>query len=165
MLRAGSALTTERLVLEPLRVEHASEMVPVLADPALYEFIGGEPPTEPELSARYVRQTSRAGWLNWVIRLRDTTEAAGTIQATQKDDRTAELAWVVSPRFQGSGYATEATAAVIDWLREQGIDRLEAYIRPDHAASNGVATRLGFVPTESIRDGETRWKLAARCQN
>jgi hypothetical protein len=35
---------TERLTLEPLRPEHADEMVAVLGDPALYEFTGGTPP-------------------------------------------------------------------------------------------------------------------------
>jgi RimJ/RimL family protein N-acetyltransferase len=164
MLRPTS-LTTERLALEPLRVDHAGEMVAVLADPALYEFTGGEPPSEPDLIARYERQTSRAGWLNWVLRLRDTGEPIGTVQATQKDEHTAELAWVLSPRFQGAGYATEATGAAITWLTEQGIDVFEAYINPGHAASSGVAVRLGFVSTESIRDGETRWKRASGCQN
>ena len=36
-------LTTERLALEPLRPDHAHELAPVLADPALHAFTGGEP--------------------------------------------------------------------------------------------------------------------------
>jgi RimJ/RimL family protein N-acetyltransferase len=160
----ASPLTSERLELEPLHVEHATEMVSVLADPAMYEFIGGAPPTEAELVARYVRRSRRPGWLNWVLRRKDTREAIGTVQATQKDDHTAELAWVVSSRFQGAGYASEAAAAAIDWLEAGGIDELYAYIHPDHIASNKVAERLGFVPTESIRDGETGWKRASPCQ-
>src|SRR5437763_12630608 len=165
MLRTVPPLMTERLKLEPLRLDHAAEMVAVLADPALYEFIGGEAPSEVDLTARYERQTSRAGWLNWVLRLRDTGEPIGTVQATQKDEHSAELAWLLSPRFQGTGYATEGTAAAIAWLSEQGIDSFDAYINPDHAASSAVAARLGFVSTESIRNGETRWSRAGRCQN
>lgn len=165
MLLTAPPLRSERLDLEPLRVGHATEMVPVLADPALYEFIGGEPPTEAELVSRYVKQSRRPGWLNWVLRLRASGEAIGTVQATQKDDHIAELAWVVSSRFQGAGYATEAAAAAIDWLGAHSIHTLEAYIHPDHIASDKVAQRLGFVPTESIRDGETGWKLRIRCQN
>jgi RimJ/RimL family protein N-acetyltransferase len=158
-------LTSERLDLEPLHVEHATEMVPVLADPAMYEFIGGDPPTEAELVARYVRQSRRPGWLNWVLRRKDTGEVVGTVQATQKDEHTAEVAWVVSSRFQGAGYATEGAAAAIDWLEGSGVGELYAYVHPDHIASNRVAERLGFVPTESIRDGETGWKRERRCQN
>jgi RimJ/RimL family protein N-acetyltransferase len=165
MLRPGQPVATERLELEPLRVDHAPEMVAVLADPAMYEFTGGDPPSEADLTARYRRQTSRPGWLNWVLRLKESGEAIGIVQATQKDEYTAELAWVVSSSFQGAGYATEATVAAIEWLHEQGIELFEVHIHPNHAASNRVAARLGFVPTESIRDGERRWKLETRCQN
>jgi RimJ/RimL family protein N-acetyltransferase len=165
MLLTAQPLSSERLELEPLGVEHAPEMVVVLADPALYRFIGGRPPSEAELVARYVRQTRRPGWLNWLLRRTDTGEAIGTVQATQRDEHTAEVAWVVSSSFQGAGYATEAAAAAIRWLEARGIEVFEAYIHPDHIASNKVAERLGFVPTESIRDGETGWKRKTRCQN
>src|SRR6184192_1521421 len=134
MWPVAQQLTTERLVLEPLRVEHAGEMVAVLADPVLYEFIGGEPPSEADLTARYRRQRTHDGWVNWVMRSRSSGEAVGTVEATLRDD-VAELAWVVSSRHQGSGYATEATAAAIAWLRENGIERFEAHVHPDHPAS------------------------------
>ena len=49
---------TARLVLEPLRVDHAAEMVAVLASPALYAVTGGEPPSLAELTVRYARQTA-----------------------------------------------------------------------------------------------------------
>ena len=38
-------LSSERLVLEPLRVAHAAEMVAVLDDPQLHTYIGGAPAT------------------------------------------------------------------------------------------------------------------------
>ncbi|MGL5910744.1 MAG: hypothetical protein ACRCZP_12125, partial [Phycicoccus sp.] len=44
------------LSLEPLHIDHAVEMVDVLADPALSEAIGGEPPTVDALRERYARQ-------------------------------------------------------------------------------------------------------------
>jgi RimJ/RimL family protein N-acetyltransferase len=49
-------LTTERLVLDPLRVEDAEEMAPLLADPGLHSYIGGVPATVDELRDRYRRQ-------------------------------------------------------------------------------------------------------------
>jgi RimJ/RimL family protein N-acetyltransferase len=165
VLLTAEPLTAERLLLEPLRVDHAAEMVAVLADPALYTFTGGEPPAEADLVERYRRQSTRPGWLNWVLRTRDTGEAVGTVQATQRDERTAELAWVVGTRFQGAGYATEATAAMIGWLRERGVDFFVAHIHPAHAASNAAAARLGFVSTNAVKDGEARWELASRCHN
>jgi RimJ/RimL family protein N-acetyltransferase len=141
-----------------LRIGHATEMVDVLADPALYEFTGGKPPSEADLVVRYTRQTARAseGWLNWVVR--NEGAAVGTVQVTLSDDA-AELAWVISTSAQGKGFATEASAAVVEWLRENGVTEFQAHIHPGHEASMAVARRLGFSPTESIKAGEVRWEL------
>jgi hypothetical protein len=43
-------LQTERLSLEPLSIDHAEEMAPLLDDPRLFGFTGGSPCTLDELS-------------------------------------------------------------------------------------------------------------------
>src|SRR3546814_11405891 len=48
---------TARLRLEPLRVEHAEEMAPLLHDQSLHEFIGGHPATRVELQRRDRKST------------------------------------------------------------------------------------------------------------
>jgi RimJ/RimL family protein N-acetyltransferase len=157
---------TERLVLEPLRVDHAEELAPLLNDEALHEYIGGSPATPDELRERYRRQAAgrspdgREGWLNWVVRHRDTGDAIGTVQATVRfdgDRPVAELAWVVVAPHQGRGYAGEAAAGMVGWLAEQGIGALVAHVHPDHRASARVAERLGLRTTEDMVDGEVRW--------
>jgi RimJ/RimL family protein N-acetyltransferase len=163
-------LSSSRLDLEPLRVKHAAEMVAVLDDPGLFQYTGGEPPSESELVERYRRQAAgrspdgSEGWLNWVVRLRSARVPVGTVQATLRIDasggRRAELAWVLATRHQGAGYATEATSAVMDWLRARGVEWFEAHIHPRHAASAAVAERLGLRPTDSVRHGEIRWTTA-----
>jgi RimJ/RimL family protein N-acetyltransferase len=159
----AEALTTERLVLEPLRPDHAGELAPVLADPALHAFTGGEPATEDELRARFTQQAAgqspdgSQGWLNWVARDHATNAPVGTVQATMTDERSAALAWVVATDRQGEGLATEAARAARDWLRERGVTRFVAHIHPDHAASAAVARHLGLAPTDERVDGEVRW--------
>jgi RimJ/RimL family protein N-acetyltransferase len=159
-------LAAERLDLEPLGVGHADEMAPVLGDPALHSFTGGEPATREELRRRYARQgggwsadgTER--WLNWVLRRRDDARLVGFVQATVTSAGgvlTAELAWVIGSADQGRGYAGEAAGAMLDWLRRNGVMKLVAQIHPEHAASNGVARRIGLVPTDQVVDGEVRW--------
>jgi RimJ/RimL family protein N-acetyltransferase len=144
-------------------MDHAEELAALLDDPELHRFIGGDPGTLHEVSARVRRQVAgaspdgRQGWLNWVLRLRTEDRAAvGTLQATLTGSQ-AELAWVVVSAHQGRGYAGEAARAVRDWLRTEGIDTFIAHIHPDHAASAGVARRLGLVPTAARQDGEVRW--------
>ncbi|MDQ3342454.1 MAG: GNAT family N-acetyltransferase [Actinomycetota bacterium] len=81
-------IQTARLTLEPLRVEHADEMAPLLNDPALHSYIGGQPATLEQLRRRYTRQAvgrsvdGAQGWLNWIARHRATAAAVGTVQAT-----------------------------------------------------------------------------------
>lgn len=187
--RATSVLETPRLILEPLVPEHAVEMVPVLAHPALYEFIGGRAPTVEELTHRYLLQSTGPGnrsrandgrtpnpepmdepeiWLNWIIRSRNTAMAAGFVQATVRgggktdSETTAELAWVVGRKHQGRGYATEAAQAMVSALTRCGVARFAASIHPGNGASAVVAARLGLLRT-GIRDaeGEDLWHMAS----
>ena len=167
MAVAIARLESARLVLDPLRVEHADEMAPVLDDPALHRFTGGRPPTLEELRRRFARQAAgrspdgRARWLNWTVRLRATGRAVGTAQATVWTDDAgdlADLAWVIGTAHQGQGLAKEAVGLVVTWLREQGVERLAANIHPDHGASIAVARSIGLAPTETIVDGEVRWQ-------
>jgi enoyl-CoA hydratase/carnithine racemase/RimJ/RimL family protein N-acetyltransferase len=166
-LAASARLESDRLVLEPLRVEHADEMAPVLADPELYQFTGGRPPTQEALRRRFTRlleggsPDARELWLNWTVRERATGRAVGTAQATVRTDETgatANLAWVIGVRHQGHGLAKEAAATVATWLRGQGVERLVAHIHPEHAASMAVARSIGLVPTQTLVDGEVQWQ-------
>jgi RimJ/RimL family protein N-acetyltransferase len=164
------ALETERLLLEPLRVAHADEMVDLLADRALYAFYADEAsPTLDELRERYERQSrgasadGREQWHNWILRLRETGAAAGFVQATVTGaggDRTVELAWVVGTAHQRQGLAAEAAASVLGALRGPGTTVI-AHIAPGNAASESVARRLGLLPTDREHEGETRWELPA----
>jgi RimJ/RimL family protein N-acetyltransferase len=123
-----------------------------------------------ELRARYERQaTGRSpdgveSWLNWIVRRRDDGRAIGFVQAAISTDPpppapvTAVLAWVLGVRFQGDGYAREAAGAVAGWLAGIGVQRLVAYIHPDHAASIAVARALGLQPTRERVDVEVVWE-------
>ncbi|MGM1058495.1 GNAT family N-acetyltransferase [Saccharothrix sp. Mg75] len=156
---------TARLRLEPVRAAHAAAMAAVLADPALYEVTGGDPPDVADLERRYrrwerpVSDDGREGWLNWVVLAGG--EAVGTVQATTWSTGAgpaAELAWVVGVPFQRRGYATEAVGGVLAWLRERGVREVLAHVAPGHAASEGVARRVGLRPTGEFRDdGEQLW--------
>lgn len=164
---SAAPIRTSRLELEPISLLHAPEMVAVLSDSSLYAFIGGEPPTEEALQRRYAAQ--RVGhspegdqtWLNWIIRHSETDTALGFVQSTvTMNERTwiADVAWVVGAQHQGNGYAFEASAGMLQWLSDHGITRFQAFIHPEHAASNSVARKLELTPTPHIEDGETLWE-------
>jgi RimJ/RimL family protein N-acetyltransferase len=158
-------LRGDRVVLEPLRVQHAVELVDVLSDAALYRYTGGSPPSAAELEARYGRQVAGSGdpaeaWHNWVVRLGSDGPAVGYVQATVgPEPASAELAWVVGTPWQGRGLARESSAVVLDHLLASGVRRVVAHVHPDHLASQRVATSLGLAPTGTLVDGEVEWRL------
>lgn len=161
-------IDTARLRLVPLSPDDAAEMVAVLADPELFRFTGGAPPTEEDLRRRYTVQATGSSpdgtqeWLNWIVRDRRTGRAEGYVQATvatRADVRTADLAWVVGTGGQGRGVASEAAAAMLGWLRGNGVEAVTAHIQPKHRASARVAEKLGLAPTDVVVDGEVRWAL------
>ena len=160
---------TERLDLEPLVVAHAAELAPLLDDARLHEFIGGAPLSAADLAARYARLAVRRSpdgdelWGNWVMRLRATGAAVGTVQASLPvggpEAGPAEVAWVVVSASQGRGYATEAARSLVGRLREAGWT-VVAHIHPGHLASQRVARAAGLAPTGEVRDdGEMRWVM------
>jgi RimJ/RimL family protein N-acetyltransferase len=158
------SLTGEEVTLDPLRPEDAAELAPLLDDPLLHRFIGGEPLSPGELEARYRRLAagspsgSDAVWLNWTIRRRADTQAVGTAQATVVG-ATAQLAWVVASRWQGRGYASDAALALVKWAAEHGLTAT-AHVDPSHTASERVASHAGLRPTSDWVDGERVWRSA-----
>lgn len=158
--------STERLDIEPLAVRHAAELAPLLNDMALHEFTGGTPFDPAALAARYAQLASRRSpdgselWGNWVIRVRASGTAAGTLQATMPvggpGAGPAEVAWVVARRYQRLGYAKEAARSLVGVLHQDGWAVI-AHIHPGHVASQGVARAAGLSPSSEIHDGEVRW--------
>ena len=155
-------LTGERVVLEPLAVEHAAEMVDVLSSPSSYVHIGGQPPSLPELTTRYQRQTAgpageHEAWLNWIVR--HEGHAVGFVQATLREEAgvlTAAVAWLIGPDHEGRGLATEAAGVVVEHLRARGVT-ITAWISDANLASVAVATRLALRRTAHREDGEQQW--------
>lgn len=149
--------STDRLVIEPRTVEHAAELCAALADESVGRYIGGPDVTTVEAMVEritYVTTTDASEWgerwLNWVVRL--GTEPGrpliGRIEATVhigRDPVPAEIAYVFDPDRSGHGYATEATAWMLDHLRaEHGVADAYATVDPQNLASIGLLERLGF---------------------
>jgi RimJ/RimL family protein N-acetyltransferase len=153
-----------------LRAADAAALAPLLDDPALHAFIGGEPLSLHELEDRYrlLEDGAPPGrgeeWLNWVIRRAEDGRAVGTAQATV---RTTEgvIAWVVARPWQGRGYAADAARALVRWLGEERRLVVTAHIYPGHEASERVACAAGMALTQEWVDGERVWRAGSPRQS
>ncbi len=99
-------LETSRLLLEPLIPDHASAIYEQLLDQRLYQFIPQSPPTSLQtVKTRYLALSSRLspdgqeGWLNWVIRFRESGVYVGTLQATVHANCTAAMFFYIITRL------------------------------------------------------------------
>lgn len=125
-------------------------------EPAIVRYVSGKPSTREQSFARLLRYAghwSLLGYGYWVIEDRDSGEFAGECGFADyhRDiepplDDMPEMGWMVAPRWQGKGYATEAIAACLAW----GTGHFAAgtafscIITPDNFASIRVAEKCGF---------------------
>ncbi|HUQ34005.1 MAG TPA: GNAT family N-acetyltransferase [Pyrinomonadaceae bacterium] len=145
-------LETERLILEPLRRDHARRLFPLLSDARIYTYIPQDPPVSAQaLETRYRQLESRKSpsgdedWLNWAIRLKQDERYVGTIQATVRRDRSSLFAYELSPHFWGRGFATEACSRVIESLfADYDVEEIIAEVDTRNAASCRLLERLSF---------------------
>jgi RimJ/RimL family protein N-acetyltransferase len=139
---------TARLLLEPLRPEHALGLFEALDDPLVGRYIGGpDVSTLEDLQARIERLLAgptdpRAEtWRNWVVRLEGTV--IGRVEATLHDG-IAEIGYVFGPRWWGQGYASEAVTWLLEELRGDGVPEAWATVDPDNEPSVRLLRRVGF---------------------
>lgn len=164
LLDIDARISTNRLELAPLVIEHAKELFTVLSDVSLYEYTRDVPPASLiELRIRYARLESRQSpdgsevWLNWTLFENSTGMSIGYVQATV-NSKHADIAWVVGTLWQRRGFATEAAQALIIWLRSAGVVHIRAIINPTHAASQHVARNVGLSRTLLTIEGEEVWE-------
>ena len=105
-----------------------------------------------------VRNYAEHGFGLWVIETH-AGEFVGDCGLTMQEvegEWLIEAGWHVREPLRRQGYAAEAAAAVRDAAAEAGVEHLIAIIRPDNAASQGVATRIGLVLEREVEKNGKR---------
>jgi RimJ/RimL family protein N-acetyltransferase len=162
-------LSSDRLVLEPVRAAHADETWPRQNDDRMWTYFPElRPRTLEHLRTIYERREHGAPddsqiWLNYVCREDRSGEIAGEVQATIfTRAAVAYIAYAIFPEFQRNGYAREAVAALIEHVRkEYGIAQFFAEMDTRNEASYRLAESLGFVRVETHESVERGHGLIA----
>jgi ribosomal-protein-alanine N-acetyltransferase len=93
----------------------------------------------------------------FAVTLADSGELIGSVGIRRKpdNDHEADIGYEIAEEYQGHGYATEATAAVIDFgFRELKLHRISASLVADNVPSAGVLERLGMKLEGRLRESE-----------
>ncbi len=146
-------LVTERLTLRPLRADDAEELHRLVNDWAVVRMLSRLPfPYPRELTDEWIGSTARqissgTGYHLAITGHEDGQEMIIGCIGLRLDlkPRTGNLGYWVGRRFWGHGVATEAASRLSRWaLANLDLDRLEAHVAEDNAASAAVLRRIGF---------------------
>ena len=101
----------------------------------------------------------RLGWRDegpvrhWGIWLDD--ELAGGVEIRVRDDRRANVSYIVFPSSRRRGVAVRAIRLAVQWaFAHLGVTAIVAVVHPDNIASRSAATRAGFVDDGWAEDWE-----------
>ncbi|MGG4607201.1 GNAT family N-acetyltransferase [Providencia sp. Me31A] len=154
-------IETQRLILSKHKVEDFPALTQLWAAESMVRYIGGIPSTERESWMRmlaYGGLWPLLGFGYWAVREKDTRKYVGDLgfadfhrMVEPKVTGIPEAGWVISPEFQGKGYATEAMQAALVWLKGQNKYRQTiCFIEPRNTASIRVAEKVGYIIDREI---------------
>ncbi len=151
-MSTGTALPedTARLRFRPLGETDLDALATLLGDPEIMAYYPA--PKTREESADWIRRAQASyaahGHGLWAIETHEG-EFVGDCGITwQSYDHTPvrEVGYHVRAEMQGQGYATEAAAACVEFVRERFAPTLlTAIIHPENTASRRVAEKLGMT--------------------
>jgi ribosomal-protein-alanine N-acetyltransferase len=139
-------------------VQHARRLFEGMRDPEVHRFVPHEPPrsvADVEAVFRRFLAGPQSRWYNWIVVLKASGEAIGSVQITKRPDGVALLGyWLLRPWWR-RGFAKEACAAVLDWLRADPEARTAAAeIDTRNAASIALVESLGFRRVAVTKDAD-----------
>ncbi|HXK14080.1 MAG TPA: GNAT family protein [Gaiellaceae bacterium] len=92
---------------------------------------------------------------SFATRRADTGVLVGGCQLRLREKRMAELSYWTFPSHRGRGFARCAAALVCRFaFQNLGVERIEAYVEPDNAASRRVVEGVGFREEGLVRKRE-----------
>ena len=142
--------------LVPITAEDEQLTVRLECDPEIMVHIGGPRP-EAEARAAHRRRLELMGKGDaYMVKILadDSNEVLGTIGMWKIDGgspQTYEIGWIVAPKHQGKGVATEAAHRMLKRARSNpSIRYVNAFPAVSNGASNAIARKIGMTNQGAI---------------
>ena len=154
-------IETERLILRRFEYSDIDSMLRNWIADEQTQWDYGEPfyPSAADVrnlfDTKYIVSYSREDYYRWAVIEKASDECIGQIAyfKVDSDNRQSEIEYVIGPAFQGKGYATEMTKAVIRFgFEEINFHRIEIDCRTANAASRRVIEKCGLTYEGTFRD-------------
>lgn len=143
---------TERLLINPLRLEDAPAIFSARTNPTTNAFLPWKPKAVEEVEehirkARLIPANTEDSWYLLGTRLKETGELVGDlgIHFLGPNNQQAEIGYMILDGYQGRGYATEAVQGVLAYLfTTYKKHRLTAAVDPENTHSIQLLKRVGM---------------------
>jgi len=154
-------LTTKRLLLAPLQMEHAENFYAYRSDSITNKYQGWIPYALED--AKYFIKNKVAKklnlketWYQLVILKKENHDVIGDLGIHfLSKETTCEIGCTIAKSEQRKGYASEALKATIDFLfTDLNKEIIYAYTHPENLASQKMLIQLGFNSTCSNKDDD-----------
>ena len=158
-------IETERLILRKPHPDDAPALFAIHADPEVMRYFSEPPWHDDSRAAGKIADDIAAfeneDYLRFAIELKAGGQYLGscTLFAEHRQNRRAEIGYVLGRQYWGKGYMQEALSALLEFaFVERNLNRLEADIDPLNTASASALERQGFrqegfLPERWIVDG------------
>jgi len=144
-------IKTERLLLRKLK-NSDWEMISFLrSDKEVNQFVKRPTAKTKEKAIEFISKINNGidqqHLFYWAITKNDTDQTIGTICLWNfsKDQKTAEIGFDLSPKFQGKGIMTECLKSTLNFgFKKLNLDLVTAYTNKENESSKKVLERNGF---------------------
>ena len=145
-------LRGERLDLRPLAMSDAARHFEIFSNPSVVRFLYEEPMDEATAMEHMIRRTNvdlptEGNWMNLAVQVRGEGSLIGEVGIANISQvhRHYEVGYVFHPACSGHGYATEATALMVELaFSALGAHRVSGRLDARNLASARVLDRLGM---------------------
>lgn len=145
-------METERLILRPMRMFDAFDMYDYARIPETSAYLTWNPHPDLEYTKNYlafvISKYKSGEFYDWAVTLKGKEgRMIGTCGFSRIDvsNNIGEVGYVISPAFQGNGYATEAVNEVVSFgFTRLNFHRIEAKYIVENVASRAVMERCGM---------------------
>ena len=142
-------IETERLVLRPYIEDDLDGLYALQSDPEVVRWLYEEPRTRAETRDALDRKMQNSlehegDWMSAAVTLDGTFVGDAAVHWVSEEHKTAEVGYMIDPRYQGRGFASEAIRPLIDWAFAQGFHRVIGRLELRNVASGRVLEKLGM---------------------
>lgn len=145
------AFETARLVVRRLRRDDLDEFARLCGDPEIIRYMDDGEPLSREQTATWIDITLKnyeiRGWGTFGITAKTSDRLVGFAGFARPPERPGivEIIYGFEPEAWGNGYATEVARGLIDFgFGACGMERIEATVDPENAASRRVLEKIGM---------------------